>query len=74
MSRCGNPYDNACAERFFRSLKDEFLKLRHFTTREQAHQAIAEYMLFYNRLRIHASLGYRSPSDFETLFSQCPVA
>lgn len=67
MSRCGNPYDNACAETFFHSLKGEFLNQRHFQTRLQAQDAIAHYMLFYNRLRIHASLGYRSPAQFEAL-------
>lgn len=74
MSRCGNPYDNACAESFFHSLKGEFLNPRHFQTRQQAQDAIAQYMLFYNRLRIHASLGYRSPVDFEAHFQHGSVA
>ena len=66
MSHSGNPYDNACAESFFRSLKVEWINLQHFARRDDAVRAIAEYLLFYNRLRIHATLGYLSPVDFET--------
>lgn len=65
MSRAGNPYDNACAESFFRSLKVEFLDMCHFHSRAQAAQAIGEYMLFYNRKRIHSTLDYLSPVEFE---------
>ncbi len=65
MSGPGNPYDNACAETFFRSLKVECVDAAHFATRRQAAQAIAEYLLFYNRRRIHASLDYRTPAEFE---------
>lgn len=68
MSRSGNPYDNACAESFFHSLKGECLDSKLFQTREQASIAVADYLLFYNRIRIHASLGYRSPVDFEAQF------
>jgi len=65
MSGSGNPYDNAYAESFFRSLKMECVDPSHFSSRKQAADEIALYMLFYNRIRIHASLGYRSPADFE---------
>jgi transposase InsO family protein len=65
MSRSGNPYDNACAESFFGSLKVEFLNSKHFASRSQAGHAIAEYMLWYNRSRIHASLDYLTPVEFE---------
>lgn len=65
MSRSGNPYDNACAESFFKSLKVECLNTLHFASRTQAVYAIQEYLLHYNRVRIHASLGYLSPVDFE---------
>jgi len=70
MSGSGNPYDNACAESFFHSLKMECVDPSHFSSRKQATNEIAQYMLFYNRRRIHASLGYRSPADFE----RSPVA
>lgn len=65
MSGPGNPYDNACAESFFRSLKVECVDAAHFTSRKQAADQIAEYLLFYNRRRIHASLDYRTPAAFE---------
>jgi putative transposase len=65
MSRAGNPYDNACAETFFKSLKMECLSYMHFDTRYKALRAVEEYLLFYNRVRIHATLGYLSPVDFE---------
>lgn len=65
MSGPGSPYDNACAESFFRSLKVECVDAEHFATRRQATDEITEYMLFYNRRRIHASLNYRTPVEFE---------
>lgn len=65
MSRSGCPYDNACAESFFKSLKVECLGRHRFFTRAQAKDAIMRYMLFYNRQRIHATLGYLAPADYE---------
>jgi len=65
MSAKGNPYDNAPAESFFKSIKVECLSRRRFATREQATSAVAKYLLFYNRERIHQSLGYLSPVQFE---------
>lgn len=65
MSRSGNPYDNACAESFFKTLKVECLNTMHFPSRTQAIRTIQEYLLYYNRVRIHASLSYLSPVDFE---------
>lgn len=73
MSAKGNPYDNACAESFFKSLKVECISRYHFFTRHQAEQAVARYMLFYNRRRIHASLGYVSPVDFEESLPGLPL-
>lgn len=74
MSRPGNPYDNACAETFFKTLKVECLSNMYFDTRAKASRAVEEYLLFYNRVRIHATLGYRSPVDFELSSSQFSVA
>ena len=66
MSRKGNCYDNACAESFFSTLKNELIHHCDFHTREQARSAIFDYIeLFYNRQRLHASLGYVSPAQFE---------
>ena len=66
MSRKGDPYDNAVAESFFRTLKVELVYRRRFRTRAEAKAAIVEYIeLFYNSRRRHSSLGYLSPNDFE---------
>jgi putative transposase len=67
MSRKGNCYDNATMESFWSTLKQELIYRHHFHTRDQARQAIFEFIeVFYNRQRLHSSLGYRSPIDFET--------
>jgi len=68
MSRKGNCYDNAVAESFFSSLKNELVHDQDFRTREQARGEIFEYIeVFYNRNRLHQSLGYQSPSDYERM-------
>lgn len=74
MSGAGNPYDNACAESFFKALKVEWLETMHFQTRQQATKAIGEYLLYYNRKRLHSSLDYQSPVDFEMNHTQGPLA
>jgi putative transposase len=74
MSGAGNPYDNACAESFFKALKVEWLGHRHFETRRQASGAVSEYLLYYNRKRLHSSLGYLSPVDYETSLLHHPMA
>lgn len=66
MSRKGNCYDNAAMESFWSTLKQELIHRRHFKTRDQARQAIFDFIeVFYNRQRLHSSLDYRSPIDFE---------
>jgi transposase InsO family protein len=66
MSRKGNCYDNAFAESFFHSLKEELVHRRKFKTREEAMRAIFEYIeVWYNRERLHSSLGYRTPAEYE---------
>lgn len=66
MSRKGNCLDNAVAESFFSTLKNEMVYGQDFMTRGQAKTAIFDYIeVFYNRQRRHQSLGYISPSDFE---------
>ena len=66
MSRAGDCYDNAMAESFFASLKNELVDRQSWATRQEARQAIFEWIaVFYNRQRRHSSLGYRSPVDFE---------
>jgi putative transposase len=66
MSRKGNCYDNAVAESFFSSLKNELIHHRDYHTRDQARTEIFEYIeLFYNRRRIHQSLDYEAPLVYE---------
>jgi putative transposase len=67
MSRVGNCYDNAVMESFFGTLKTE-CATGPFLTRSQARTTIFEYMeVWYNRQRLHSTLGYFSPVDFEKL-------
>jgi transposase InsO family protein len=66
MSRKGECLDNAVAESFFGSLKNEWVNYEHYKTRSQARQSIFEYIeIFYNRQRRHASLNYMTPVDYE---------
>jgi putative transposase len=66
MSRQGNCYDNAFIESFWSSLKYELVYHRPFATFTEARTAIFEYIeTFYNRTRLHSSLAYRSPLNFE---------
>lgn len=66
MSSTGNCYDNAIAESFFATLKKGHVFSERFQTREEARRRIFEYLeVFYNRVRRHSSLGYKSPVAFE---------
>ncbi len=66
MSGRGDCYDNAMMESFWATLKTELVHQRQYATREQAGQSIFEYIeVFYNRKRLHSSLGYVSPESFE---------
>jgi putative transposase len=65
-SRKGSPHDNAAKESFFASLEKERLRRRTFATMEQARSSVFQYIEeFYNRRRLHSTLGYRTPDEAE---------
>ncbi len=69
MSATGYCYDNAVAESFFHTLKTEHTNFYKYRTREEAMNSIFEYIeVFYNRQRLHSTLGYISPVDYENLW------
>lgn len=66
MSRKGNCFDNAVVESFFSTLKNELVHDEVFHTRQDAQAAVFEFIeVFYNRQRLHQTLGYVSPIQFE---------
>lgn len=66
MSRKGDPWDNAPVESFFKTVKSELYGDRAFASRAAARAAIFEYLeLFYNRKRLHSTLGYQTPEEYE---------
>jgi len=66
MSRKGNCYDNAAQESFFHTLKTELCDHEHYRTHAEARASVFEFIeVFYNRQRLHSTLGYRSPIEFE---------
>jgi len=66
MSRKGNCWDNAVAESFFRTLKTELVYHTTYQTREEAKNDIFNYIeTYYNRVRRHSSLDYRTPHEVE---------
>jgi len=70
MSRRANCYDNAVAESFFKTIKSELTRKQKYTTQDEAKSAIFEYIeIFYNRKRMHSTLGYLSPVEYERLNS-----
>jgi transposase InsO family protein len=65
MSRKGDCWDNAPMERFFRSLKSERLSDYRFTTKRSAELEVLDYIAYYNSCRLHSTLGYKTPFDYE---------
>ena len=67
MSRKGDCWDNAVAESFFATLKTELVHGARWKTRDEARAALFHYIeVFYNRRRLHSTIGYVSPVDFES--------
>lgn len=66
MSAPGNPYDNAKAESFFKTLKKEEVNAKTYSSIDQARSNIATFLeTTYNRQRLHSALGYKPPTEFE---------
>ena len=65
MGTVGDSYDNAMAESFWASLKRELVDYASFATKAEARQAIFKWIVWYNNERLHSSLGYVPPSEFE---------
>src|ERR1019366_4262781 len=65
MSRKGNCWDNACSETLFGSLKVERLHGQRFETIREAKDEVIAWLLWYNRTRMHSTLNYVSPMQFE---------
>lgn len=73
MSGKGNCYDNAVMESFWGTLKNEWVNYQKYQTRSQARTDIFSYIEgFYNTVRLHSSLGYLSPAEFEAKFQYHP--
>jgi putative transposase len=71
MSRPGNPFDNAKAESFMKTLKTEEINGRAFADISDARRRIDDFIAeVYNKDRLHSALGYQSPLEFETAFAQ----
>ena len=68
MCRKGNCYDNAVVESFFHTLKTEHVNFENYETRLEAQLSIFDYIeIFYNRKRLHSSIDYKSPVEYEEL-------
>jgi putative transposase len=75
VGRTGVCWDNAAAESFFASLKNEMYHRYTFATRTRARFAVADYIeVFYNRRRLHSTLGYRTPFEALTAFQTAAIA
>jgi putative transposase len=71
MSRKGHCYDNAFMESFFATLKKELVHGERYQTRQEARLSIFEYVeVFYNRIRKHSALGYKSPQQYEKALNE----
>ena len=71
MSKKGDCYDNAMMESFYKTLKAELVYLENFKTRNEARREIFDYIeVFYNRWRMHSSIDYQTPEEFEETFKK----
>lgn len=70
LSNKGNPYDNAVSEATNKIMKIEFIYQNKFETLEDLELGLAEYVYWYNNLRIHGSLDYMTPVEYKKIFSR----
>jgi len=74
MSRPANPYDNAACESFMKTLKQEEIYCNQYADFDELSQHLEEFMgTYYNRLRLHSALGYRTPEEFERGAAAAPA-
>ena len=74
MGRRGDAYDNAACESVISTIKNELIKRRSWTSRDQARLAVFSYIeTFYNPRRRHSALGYRSPIEYENMAQEAPA-
>ena len=69
MSRTGCPYENAVIESFYRTLKLEEVRPNHYRSFLEAEVALDQYIRLYNQKRMHSSLGYLSPDEYEAQYT-----
>ena len=75
MSRRGNPYDNAFAESFMKTIKTEEIYTNEYETLEEAQAEIGRFIeVVYNRKRLHSALGYRPPAELEAALTGAKTA
>ena len=75
MSRPANPYDNAACESFMKTLKQEEIYCNQYADFDQLSQQLEEFLgAYYNRLRLHSALGYRTPEEFERDAAAAPAS
>jgi transposase InsO family protein len=75
MSRTGNPYDNAKAERFMRTLKYEEIYMNDYETLAEVRTSVEHFIeAVYNRKRLHSAIGYQPPAEFEASLAQLKLS
>ena len=75
LSRKGQCWDNAVGESWFSTLKEELIYRQSWATKAQVRRAVFEFIeVFYNRQRLHSSLDYLSPAEYESRIHHCKAA